>query len=443
MKKLPISKTTLVVAVAALGYFVDVFDLVLFSIVRTQSLKDIGVSGDGLLSEGVRLINAQMIGMLVGGLLWGILGDKVGRVQALFGSILLYSLANIANAFVSTVPAYEVMRFLSGVGLAGEIGGAITLVGEVLSKERRGIGTALVATAGAFGAVAASYAGDLLSWRNMYLLGGVMGLGLLALRVTIAESGMFAQVKSSKQLTRGNPWLLFNNRDRALRFFGCILIGVQFIFCWAVLGTFSPEVIKALLGVEGYSVASAVAIFAVGVTAGDIFSGLLSQYLKSRKKPLYMFAIAQGCCVLGLLHLNFGSTAVFTAWFFPMGFFGGLWAVLVTTASEQFGTNLRATVTTLVPNIIRGATVAASNAFLAIKLSLGVVAAVEIVGLTTLAMSVIGIFAIRESFGIPLNYIELEKGGQQSYLVEVAKSDSKANSVQSSQEELQKVEGWR
>ena len=435
-----LNKTTLAVTIAALGYFVDVFDLVLFSIVRTASLKDLGITGDGLLSEGVRLLNAQMIGMLVGGIFWGILGDKIGRIQALFGSILLYSIANIANAFVSSVPAYEALRFLSGMGLAGEIGGAITLVGELLSKERRGLGTALVATAGAFGAVVASYAGDFFHWRTMYLIGGTMGLGLLLLRVSIAESGIFQMVKSDKQMVLGNPLMLFNNRDRAVRFMGCIFIGMQFLLCWGVIATFSPEVAFALFGTKDFTSATPIALFAIGVTIGDITCGVVSQMMKSRKKPLYLFALAQAFCWFGLINLNFGSPAIFNAWFLPMGFFGGLWAVLVTTASEQYGTNLRATVTTIVPNAIRGMTVPISMAFLAVKGSYDVVTAIYVVGAGCLALALIGTAAIRESFGIPLNFIELKGGGQQAYSIP---SGRRPVTPAQAEEDLPVAEGWR
>jgi len=403
----------LIVIIAALGYFVDIFDLVLFSVVRSQSLQDLGLSGEALMADGVRLLNAQMFGMLVGGVIWGIIGDRIGRIQTLFGSILLYSLANIANGYVTTVDQYQVLRFITGVGLAGEVGGAITLVSEVLSRERRGIGTALVAMAGALGAVVASYTATLLSWRSMYILGGVMGLVLLVLRVAISESDVFESVKKDRAVSKGNLLLVLANRDRFVRFLSLIAIGVPFIFSWGLIATFSPEIAQASIGTK-ISSALPISLFAIGVTVGDIACGLISQRLKSRKQALAFFLLAQTLCIFGALKLNAGSEAIFTSWFLPMGFFGGLWAVLVTTASEQFGTNIRATVTSTVPNFVRGCTVPLSFAFLSCKEHFDVVGSVQVVGVVSVVAALVGIYLIRESFGISLSYVEVATG-QSSY----------------------------
>jgi len=408
------TRTALIVLVAALGYFVDVFDLVLFSVVRTQSLKDLGVSGDGLLTEGVKLLNAQMFGMIVGGIIWGVLGDKVGRVQALFGSILTYALANIANGFVTSVEQYEALRFISGVGLAGEIGGAITLVGEVLSKERRGIGMACVIIAGALGAVVSSYSAHLFHWRTTYYIGGGLGLVLLALRVAVAESSIFASIKSDQTIKRGSLRLLFTNRDRVVRFLALVLIGVPYTFSWTTIATFSPEIAQGSSGFVGLSSAVPISLFSIGVVAGDIASCLLSQYMRSRRAILSYFLCAQCACVFGLLHLTFDKTWVFNAWFLPIGFFGGLWAVLVTTASEQYGTNLRTTVTCMIPNFIRGTTVLLSWSFLALKSSVGIMNAVHIMTGALTLIALLGVRTIRESFGIHLTFVEV-RGGQRSH----------------------------
>ena len=412
-------RTGLIVLIAALGYFVDVFDLVLFSVVRTQSLKDLGLSGDPLLAVGVRLLNAQMVGMLLGGIVWGVIGDRVGRIQTLFGSILLYSLANIANGFVSSVEQYETLRFITGIGLAGEIGGAITLVSEVLSKERRGLGTALVAAAGALGAVVASYSSSILSWRAMYIIGGVMGLVLLVLRVSISESTVFESVKKDKTVAKGSFSLLLFNRGRFGRLVALIAIGVPFMFSWGFVATFSPEISAATTGKQ-ISSALPITYFAIGITVGDVCCGLFSQLLKSRKLAMGIFLAVQALCILGALHLNGGSDTIFALWFVPMGFFGGLWAVLITSACEQFGTNLRSTVTSVVPNFIRGSTVPLSFLFLTFKEQFGIVSSVQIVSCISFAIALVGLKVIRESFGIPLSYIEV-KSGQSVY--EVANSE--------------------
>jgi MFS family permease len=343
------------------------------------------------------------------GVLWGIIGDRIGRIQTLFGSILLYSLANIANGFVTTVDQYQLMRFITGVGLAGEVGGAITLVSEVLSKERRGLGTALVATAGAFGAVVASYSATLLSWRSMYIIGGMMGLVLLVLRVAIAESNVFESIKRDRSVSKGNLLLVLGNRERLGRFFALIAIGVPFMFAWGFIATFSPEVALATIGFK-ISSALPISLFAIGITLGDIACGLFSQYLKSRKQAMGIFLAAQTITIFGVLHLHGGSETIFSMWFFPMGFFSGLWAVLLTTASEQFGTNIRATVTSTVPNFVRGCTVPLSFAFLSCKEALDIVSSVQIVGAISVVCAVIGLKRIRESFGISLSYIEVARG---------------------------------
>jgi putative MFS transporter len=400
---------SLIVLIAALGYFVDVFDLVLFSVVRTQSLQDLGLSGDALLADGVRLLNAQMLGMLVGGVLFGVLGDRLGRIQVLFGSILLYSLANIANGFVTTVDQYQIMRFITGVGLAGEVGGAITIVSEVLSRERRGLGTALVTTAGALGAIVASYSATLLSWRLMYIIGGVMGLVLLVLRVAIAESSVFESIKRDRTVSKGNLLLVLGNRERLSRFLALIAIGIPFMFSWGLIATFSPEIALATIGVK-ISSAPPISMFCIGVTLGDIACGVFSQYLKSRKQAMGIFLAAQTITIFGVLHLHGSSETIFTMWFFPIGFFGGLWAVLLTTASEQFGTNIRATVTSTVPNFVRGCTVPLSFAFLSCKEALDIVSSVQIVCAISVAGAVVGLKMIRESFGISLSYIEVTSG---------------------------------
>lgn len=402
-------RANLIVLIAGLGYFVDVFDLVLFSIVRTQSLQELGLAADQLLTEGVALLNAQMFGMLLGGILWGIIGDKVGRIQTLFGSIVLYSAANIANGFVTSIEQYQILRFITGIGLAGEIGGAITLVSEVLSKERRGLGTALVATAGAAGALAASYFGSIVSWRSMYIIGGIMGVALLVLRIAIAESTVFESIKADRSVTKGNLWMLVGNRERLLRFVSLIAIGTPFMFSWGFVATFSPEIAASVVG-QTISSAVPISLFCIGITAGDIVCGLFSQYLKSRKQALGVFLVAQLGCIAGMLHLNGGSQTIFSAWFLPMGFFGGLWAVLITTASEQFGTNIRATVTSTVPNFIRGCTVPLGYVFLTCKDIFTIESSVQIVSAGTMLLALLGLRMIRESFGIPLNYIEVVRG---------------------------------
>ncbi len=404
------AKAKVAILVAALGYFVDVYDLLIFSIVRVPSLKDIGVSSDNLLNDGVLLLNAQMIGMLLGGMLWGVLGDKLGRIQVLFGSILLYSIANLANAFVNSVEAYAVWRFLAGVGLAGEIGAGITLVSELMCKESRGLGTTVVATVGVSGALLAALVGDNVHWRTAYVIGGVMGLALLVLRVSVHESGLFNSIKSHA-VVRGDLRMLFTSRERFSRYLSCIAIGLPVWFVTGVLLTFSPEISKSLGLTEPISVAKCMIGHSIGITLGDLASGLLSQYLRSRKKAIGLFLICAltFSCILLMAPIK-SADAYYMLWF-PLGFFIGYWAVFVTSAAEQFGTNLRATVTTTAPNFVRGTSVIMTTLFSAMKGDLGVIGSAEVVAVLTFTISAWALLSLRETFGTDLNFYERTEGG--------------------------------
>jgi MFS family permease len=395
------------VVVGALGYFVDIYDLILFSIVRTASLKSLGYDGQDLVSHGILLLNLQMIGMLIGGILWGIWGDRRGRVQILFGSILLYSVANIANGMVQSIDAYAFWRLVAGVGLAGELGGSITLVSEVLSKELRGYGTTVVATVGVFGAVVGGLVADLVDWRTAYYIGGGLGLGLLALRLGVLESGMFLQLKHAPAaISRGNFPSLFTNGRRFLKYLRCILIGVPSWFVVAVLVTFSPEFAKAL-NIQGPVKASLAVLFVyLGLTVGDLLSGVLSQRLRSRKKIVFAFVLF----TLALTGIYFGasgrSSTLFYAVITLLGIGIGYWAIFVTIAAEQFGTNIRATVATTVPNFVRGAVVPITLAFQFFKTQFGILPGGLLVGIVCMSIALLALLGMEETFGKDLNYEE-------------------------------------
>lgn len=394
------------VLVGALGYFVDIYDLVLFSILRTASLKSLGVPADQLLSVGVKLLNWQMSGLLLGGILWGILGDKKGRISVLFGSIFLYSSANIANAFVTTVDQYATLRFIAGIGLAGELGAAITLVAEVLPKEVRGYGTAIVAGVGLSGAVFAGLIAEYLSWNHAYLCGGVLGLLLLGMRVGLVESGMFADVKSATDVKRGDLRLLFANPGRAWRYLSCILIGVPIWFVVGILVTFSPEITASLGATEPVSAGKGILYCYAGVALGDLALGALSQWVASRKKVVWGAYLVEAVLVITLLgSRGFGATYFYSLCFL-MGLATGYWAVFVTMASEQFGTNLRATVTTTVPNFVRGSVVLLTLAFQALQSRLGLAGSALAVFVLVIVAAVVALLSLDETHSRDLNYLE-------------------------------------
>ena len=394
-----------IVVVAALGYFVDIYDLILFSIVRIPSLKALGVSGDALLSNGVLLLNMQMAGMLVGGIIWGVLGDKRGRISVLFGSIIMYSLANILNGMVQDIPQYAVLRFIAGIGLAGELGAGITLVSEVMSKESRGYGTTIVASVGILGAVAAALVADYFEWRTAYYVGGVMGLLLLFLRMGVYESGMFKNIKT-ETVSRGQFQHLFTDRKRFFKYVKCILIGSPLWFVVGVLITFSDAFAKRL-GVEGISPAKAIMFCYIGLAIGDFLSGYLSQVFKTRKKIIFIFILATNVLMVLYLFFNSFGSFYFYSLCLLLGVSCGYWAVFVTNASEQFGTNLRATVTTTVPNFVRGSVVPLTLLFQFFNSQTDILYSAAIVASISLIFAYISVSRMEETYGKELDYIEM------------------------------------
>ncbi len=346
---------SLPVIVGALGFFVDVYDLLLFSIIRKPSLASLGLSPEEVLSKGELIISVQMIGLVVGGIIWGIMGDKKGRLSVLFGSIILYSLANIANGMVHTVPQYILMRFLAGVGLAGELGASITLVCEMLPKEKRGLAASVIAVTGVFGAITAFFVYQTFQdWRLCFYIGGGMGLLLLFLRANVMESGMFDEVKHSG-VERGNFLMLFTKKERAFRYLKGVLIGLPVWYAIGILVTFSDKFGKEL-GIEGVDPGKAIMYQYIGIAMGDLSAGLLSNFLKSRKKALYtFFSILSFFTVIYFLQGG-GRGSVQSMYYICtcLGFGAGFSVLYITMSAEQFGTNLRASTAISIPNVVRG-----------------------------------------------------------------------------------------
>ena len=398
------------VIVAALGYFVDIYDLLLFSIVRRPSLISMGVPEDQLFTQGEFLLQVQMTGLLIGGLIWGIMGDKKGRLSVLFGSILMYSVANIANGFATTVDQYAILRFVAGIGLAGELGAGITLVAEVLPARLRGYGTTLVASVGLMGAVLANFVAKEYDWQNAYFIGGGLGLMLLFTQMSVFESGIFLKVKD-QTVQRGNFFQLFNNSTRFKKFMGSIFIGLPIWFTIGILITFSPEFAKAL-HIDGKIAAGDAVMYSyIGLAVGDLSSGLISQFMKSRKKVVLLFIYITLAVIVLYLFTPGRSVNQFYITCFLLGVGIGYWALFVTIAAEQFGTNLRSTVATTVPNFIRGTVVPLTLAFRYLREVLGggdsaVIYGALIIGLITIVIALIALRAIQETFGREMNFLE-------------------------------------
>lgn len=400
-----VSILSIPVIVAALGYFVDIYDLLLFSIVRVKSLQSLGLSDELVKSEGLKIISDQMWGLLIGGILWGIMGDKKGRLSVLFGSILLYSLANIANGFVHNVEQYSLCRFIAGIGLAGELGAGITLVSELIPKEKRGVATSIVAGIGLTGAVLAYFISQNFDWRVCYYIGGGLGLALLLLRVTVYESGMFKDVQQTG-VSRGNFLMFFTNGARFKKYLLAILIGLPTWYVIGILITFSREFGKAFGITEEIKPAKAVMLAYVAISIADVGIGLLSQVLKSRKKALYIFYGITIVAIVLYFQQNGGSANQMYVLCALAGFGTGFWAIFVTMAAEHFGTNLRATAATTVPNMVRGSLPLMLILFERLQPGYGLINAAAITGVIVMVISIIAAIMTEETFGKDLNFLE-------------------------------------
>ncbi len=401
------------VIVAALGYFVDIYDLLLFTIVKKSSVLSVGSSDTTLLMDSTKIINWQMGGLLLGGIIWGILGDKKGRLSVLFGSIILYSAANFITGYIQTVDQYAWCRFVAGLGLAGELGAGITLVSELLPKNKRGVGTSLVAGIGLFGAVAAYFTYQWTSedWRLCYKIGGGLGILLLFLRISVAESGMFKQVKETG-VQRGNFLMFFNNPRRFKKYVLAILIGLPTWYVVGILINQSDRFGKAMFGSTTIDSGRSIMFAYTAIAIGDILIGLVSQYFKSRKKALLVFySLCAFSLILFFSGLNNSDTRMYIICCM-LGFGNGYWAIFVTMGAEQFGTNLRATAATTIPNMVRGALPLINLMFLDLfqkTWEWPLIKAGIVTGVVVMIITFIAFYFTEETFHKDLNYTEVEE----------------------------------
>lgn len=400
---------SLPVIVASLGYFVDIYDLLLFGIVRVPSLNSLGLNPD---TSGTLIMNAQMIGLLIGGILWGVLGDKKGRLSVLFGSIIVYSLANIACGFLPQFPfedkttVYAILRFIAGIGLAGELGAGITLVSESLPKELRAIGTSIVAGFGLLGAVVAQLTVELAGdWTIAYFTGGILGLLLLFLRIGVVESGIYKSLEKTTAVAKGNFLSFFTNKDRFIKYIKCIAIGLPTWYCIGILAVMGNQFAPAF-GIESITPGKAIMWAYIGISVGDFSSGFISHGLKSRKKAIFYMMLFT---IIGILLMLYGGTKSENMYYFYCAWLGlgtGYWAMFVTVASEQFGTNIRSTATTTVPNMVRGMLPLMLLAFDNLKINNGVIMAASIVGIIVFTLAIYATLTIKETHNKDLDFTE-------------------------------------
>ena len=398
-------QVALAVLAAALGFFVDAYDLILYSIVRVQSLSGLGVPPDAVLNVGVDLLNAQLVGMLIGGIVWGVWGDRFGRRSVLFGSIFLYSAATLANGLIHSTPAYMACRFIAGLGLAGELGAGITLVSELMPVRTRGYGTMIVAAVGVLGVVTASLVGDHFPWRKAYFIGGTLGFLLLLLRVGVSESGMFLRVRGAAA-PRGNFLALFTDRRRARRYVCVIAVALPIWYVIGVMITFAPEIGQKMGLAVAPKASRAILYYYLGLTLGDLTTGCLSQWFGNRKKVIGAFMLAT--TVLGGVYFLVGgrSAGTFYAVCGVLGWSSGYWAVFLTTAAEQFGTNIRATVAVTAPNFVRGLMAPITLAFKGLSPRCGTLPAAAGLGLLVVVLAFLALTQLEETFGRDLDYVE-------------------------------------
>jgi putative MFS transporter len=401
---------SLAVIVAALGYFVDIYDLLLFTVVKKESMLQVGATDTSLLADSSRVINWQMIGLLLGGICWGILADKKGRLSVLFGSIILYSVANFLTAYIHTVDQYALCRFVAGLGLAGELGAGITLVSELLPKEKRGIGTSMVAGIGLIGAVVAYFTYQFTKdWRLCYKIGGVLGMVLLVLRISVAESGMFMAVKQ-QAVIRGNFFMFFTNARRFRKYLNAILIGLPTWYVIGILINQSDRFAKSMYGSTSLDSGRSIMFAYVAISIGDILVGFICQWFKSRKKGLLVFYIL--CLIFGFLFFSPINNKDSTMYFLSamLGFSTGFWAIFVTMGAEQFGTNLRATAATTIPNMVRGSLPLLNLLFLNLfqkNWGWSLIRSGIITGIIVMLITFVAFYFTEETFHKDLNYIEL------------------------------------
>ncbi len=413
MAKKENNKILITIIIAALGYFVDIYELLLFSIVRKPSLLGLGVLDEkvALLEASTKVINWQMVGLLIGGILWGIIGDKKGRLSVLFGSIILYSVANFATGYVQTVDQYAWARFIGGIGLAGELGAGITLVSELLPRSKRGLGTSLVAGVGLLGAVFAYFVFKMTNdWRLCYKIGGVLGILLLLLRVKVSESLMFDKLKTSN-IQKGNFFMFFTNGTRFKKYMLAILIGLPTWYVIGILMNFSNRFAGDLYIGNLIDSGKATMFGYVGISIGDVTIGMVSQYFKSRKKALFLFyAFTIISAVLYFSSLNNSDSRMYLICGL-LGFSSGFWAIFVTMGAEQFGTNLRATAATTIPNMVRGALPLMNLMFLdlfQLTWNWTLIQSGIVTGIIVMMIAIVAAWFTEETFRKKMNFLETD-----------------------------------
>jgi MFS transporter, putative metabolite:H+ symporter len=375
------------------GYFIDIFDLVLFSTLRISSFEELKITDPTYWT--VVFFNLQMTGILVGGIFWGKMADIKGRSWSFMGTILVFSIANIINGLTSSLTVYGICRFIAGFGLAGEMGSGIALICEKVPDEKRSLYLGFVSSLGCIGAVLSGWLGDIVYWRYLFIGSGFAGILLTLLRKNLLEPDLFRKT-ATLNIPRGQWKTLFQSPPDLIRFILLIFLGIPMWYIIGILWSFSTEM-TSTIGLNIFTSGQAILWGYVGVWMGDMLMPFVSQFLKSRIFTIQICLIMMLLGVIYLFQFQPHSLLSFQLTHIFLGFTIGYWAVYATLCGESFGTNIRALTSTSLPSLIRFSSIPMMIIYQygrdenELNIALGM-------GLTVLCISMITTYFIKDTF---------------------------------------------
>lgn len=404
----------LLILVASLGYFVDAYDLIIASVVRSSAIVELGLAQVGTPehTKYAQLFEyVQSAGILLGGIIFGVYSDKKGRKKALYYSIAIYSIANILNGLLSaSVPfvgtVYCILRFICGFALAAELSIGIVMISETMKAKHRGYGTMIVVSFGILGAVLAAVLFEFIGihWQTLYLIGGIAGVLLLIFRFSVKETNPFLDLENQES-ERGSWVMIFKNRRLLKILFNAILLGFPIYFFISIPIKFATDYGKELgLTIKG---TIPIIVFYIAMSVSDIIANYLCQLFENRKKVLYFYL---GLCTISVFLLHFYPPTTPEQYFYLfsplMGFASGYWALLITFTNEQIGTNIRSTYTTAVPNVVRSLFIPIQLLLTVLQPTFGTSTSVFYIGVLAVILALLGLYSLKETWGKNLKFID-------------------------------------